>query len=104
MLDSLVSKLQGGTRTSPTRLRRCLYCGCDRLVARGHKVVLDTRGVVFPTPVPARECADCGRLYAVDEAWNRREQLGAKRVARLLNDHASRPLANQSGGWSEVVD
>src|SRR5690349_13286716 len=65
------------------QLRSCPQCGCERLTARGHKLVLDARGIVFPTPVAALDCDDCGRLYAVDDIWNRRDELGAKPVSRL---------------------
>jgi hypothetical protein len=67
-------------------LRRCPQCGCDRLMARGHRLVLDPRGVVFPKPVAALDCDDCGRLYAVDEIWNRRLELGSTPVAHLVTE------------------
>jgi hypothetical protein len=78
-----------GTRRTTgeyTRLAHCPQCGCDRLVVRGHKLVLDPRGVVFPSPVPALDCDDCGRLYAVDEIWDRRLELGSKPISHLVSE------------------
>lgn len=69
---------------APERLRRCPDCGCGRLRTRGHKLVLDPRGVVFPNPVAALDCDDCGRLYAVDDVWNRRAELGSRPVSHLV--------------------
>lgn len=71
------------------RLERCPQCGCDRLTARGHKLVLDPRGVVFPNPVAALDCDDCGRLYALDEIWNRRRELGSTPVSHLVAERSA---------------
>jgi hypothetical protein len=83
-LDDLPDAHPGPVAPTIAQLRTCPHCGCDRLTARGHKLVLDARGVVFPSPVAALDCDDCGRLYAVDEIWNRRLELGSTPVSHLV--------------------
>lgn len=87
--------------SAPDRLERCPQCGCRALTARGHKLVLDPRGVVFPEPVPALDCNDCGRLYAVNEIWKRRLELGATPVSRLVA--TVRPNGPPSGSCAGLV-
>ena len=60
---------------------KCLECGCPSLVVRGHKVVHDPRGFVFHRPVAALTCDDCGKCYAVHEAWQKRFEWGTTGVS-----------------------
>lgn len=62
----------------------CPECG-GVLERHRRPVLVDPRGVVFPRPVAAVACRDCGRTFAAPQVWSRRDAEGARQVRRSGN-------------------